>query len=340
MTRGFVLGKFMPPHAGHVSLCEAAARMVDQLTILVCWLPDDPVPGEARLAWMRELFPRARVIGHGEIVPQMPNDSAEFWPIWTRIVREAHPEPIDFVFAGEEYGADLAAHVGGEFVPLGGRIIASDRTGPGGVSGTAIRTDLAGNWRWLPAPVRRDMVSVVSLHGIESTGKSTLAAILAEELGTIWVPEYGRSHCQVHGTDLDERDLETIAAAQDAMIAAARPWSGPVLLTDTDWLMTRAWHEMMLGKPMAGPAFPLADLYLLLEPDQPWVDDGLRLYGANEERMRFHRLCVAELDRAGANHVTIGGSWAERRAQALAAISQLQAATAPSLRSAETSLGE
>ena len=57
MTRGFVLGRFMPPHAGHVHLCETARRLVDRLTILVCWQPDDPVPGPLRLQWMRELFP-------------------------------------------------------------------------------------------------------------------------------------------------------------------------------------------------------------------------------------------------------------------------------------------
>lgn len=30
-----VLGKFMPPHAGHVYLCEFARRWVDELTIVV-----------------------------------------------------------------------------------------------------------------------------------------------------------------------------------------------------------------------------------------------------------------------------------------------------------------
>ena len=55
MKRGFLLGKFMPPHAGHVSLIEAARRLVDELTILVCSLPDDPIPGQVRLEWMRGL---------------------------------------------------------------------------------------------------------------------------------------------------------------------------------------------------------------------------------------------------------------------------------------------
>ena len=57
MKRGFILGKFMPPHAGHVTLIDAAQAMVDELTILLCSLPGDPIPGEERLEWMRRLFP-------------------------------------------------------------------------------------------------------------------------------------------------------------------------------------------------------------------------------------------------------------------------------------------
>jgi cytidyltransferase-like protein len=115
MTRGFLLGKFMPPHAGHLALCEAAMLLVDRLTILVCWLPGDPMPGPLRLAWMGELLPGARVLGHGEAVPQAPDEHPDFWPIWRDIVRAAHPEPIDFLFAGEDYGQRLAQEVGARF---------------------------------------------------------------------------------------------------------------------------------------------------------------------------------------------------------------------------------
>lgn len=56
-SRGFLLGKFMPPHAGHMLLCEGARALVDELTVLVCSLPGDPIESELRLAWMRELLP-------------------------------------------------------------------------------------------------------------------------------------------------------------------------------------------------------------------------------------------------------------------------------------------
>jgi NadR type nicotinamide-nucleotide adenylyltransferase len=272
---------------------------------------------------MRTLFPAARIVGHCEPVPQHPGKSQDFWLIWEQIVAEAHPEPIDLLFAGESYGAELARHIGGRFVPLGGRFLDEDRDGTGGVSGIAVRADPAANWHWLPPVVRRDLVRTVSLHGVESTGKSSLAARLAQELGTIWVPEYGRSHCMVHGTDCTRWDLETIAAAQQAMIDAARPWSGPILLTDTDWVMTRAWHRMMLGTMMAGPGYPLADLYILLSPGMSWVDDGLRLYGDEERRRHFDRLCREELEAVGARWIEVSGDWDSRHAGALAAINAL-----------------
>ena len=121
VKRGFILGKFMPPHAGHVTLIQSARALVDELTILICSLPDDPIPGETRLEWMRSMFPDCRIVSHSKPAPQAPGDSpALFWQIWSKIVAKAHPEPIDYVFAGEAYGEELAAHVGGFFVPLGG----------------------------------------------------------------------------------------------------------------------------------------------------------------------------------------------------------------------------
>ena len=175
MTRGFLLGKFMPPHAGHQMLIDSARAMVDELTILVCWLPDDPIPGPLRLQWMRELAPGCRVIGHDAVVPRAPEDSADFWPIWRAIVAQAHPEPINLLFAGEAYGLRLAQEVGGRFVPLGARILDADRDGLGGLSASAVRADPWSHWRWIAPPVRSHFTRTIVLHGVESTGKSVLA---------------------------------------------------------------------------------------------------------------------------------------------------------------------
>jgi NadR type nicotinamide-nucleotide adenylyltransferase len=320
-TRGFVLGKFMPPHAGHQLLCSTAQGLVDELTILVCALPDDPIPGALRLEWMRQLFPRARVIGHDAVVPQAPEDSPDFWPIWRAIVKAAHPEPIDHVFAGESYGLRLAEEVGGSFVPVGARVMGQDPHGLGGLSASAVRADPWAHWRHLPPPVRGFYARSICLHGVESTGKSVMSDRLARHFGTIWVPEYGRAHCEAHGLELTEADLLLIGQAQAAMAEAARPLCDRRLIVDTDALMTAAWCEMLLGRvPEALLDYPKADLYLLLEPDVEWVDDGTRFFGTPNRRARFAAICRRLLEDAGVKWVSIGGRWEERFERAVAAI--------------------
>ena len=324
--RGFMLGKFMPPHAGHIALVDAAKALVDQLTILVAWLPDDPIPGVRRLAWMQEMFPDCRVVGHGAPVPQEPGESPHFWPIWRQIVAKAHPEPIDYLFAGEEYGADLACQVGGLFVPLGGRFLGADAGGLGGLSGSAVRGDPWAHWRYLPDVVRRDTALTVCVHGVESVGKSMLAERLAQHYGTICVAEYGRAHCETYGTDCREKDLLLIGKAQQAMILSAKPWCEKRLIVDTDSLMTAAWSHMMIGyAPDKLLQQPKADLYLMLATDAPFIDDGTRVYGDPDERARFDFLAREMLTTAGVNQVEIRGSWDERFESAVAAIDELHA---------------
>jgi len=316
----------MPPHAGHVSLIEAARRLVDELTILVCSLPDDPIPGELRHEWMRSMFPDCRVVFHGAPVPQAPEDNPNFWPIWRRIIAKAHPEPIQYLFAGDDYGAELARQVGGLYVPLGARVLGADQDGLGGLSASGVRSDPWGNWQFLPAPVRDHYALTICVHGVESVGKSTLAERLAAHYSTVLVPEYGRTHCETYGTDCREQDLLLIGNAQQAMIEAARPWCNKLLIADTDALMTAAWSQMMIGyAPDELICHRKADLYLMLGTDAPFIDDGTRVYGDPEIRARFDRVAREVLSVARANLVEISGSWDERFDKACAAIDELRA---------------
>src|SRR5437667_8778357 len=72
MTTGMLLGKFFPPHLGHIYLGEFAARFADRLTIVVCSLNREPIPGELRLRWVRELFPFETVVHLTDELPQEP----------------------------------------------------------------------------------------------------------------------------------------------------------------------------------------------------------------------------------------------------------------------------
>lgn len=193
-------------------------------------------------------LPRLPRRGPRRCGPAAPGDSADFWPVWRGIIAAAHPEPIDYLFAGEAYGAELARQVGGFFVPLGGRVLGLSDDPVAGLSSSAVRADPAAHWPWLPRPVRAHYRRTICLHGAESTGKTTLTAALAEATGALTVGEYGRSHCEAHRGPLTLDDLLLIGRAQQAMIAAAAEWAGPLLLADTDALMTAAWTEMLLGQ--------------------------------------------------------------------------------------------
>lgn len=161
------------------------------------------------------------------------------------------------------------------------------------------------------------------LHGAESTGKSVLADKLGRELGLPWVAEYGRAYCEERGTDLAMADLLAIAAGQQAAVDAARAGNPPLLLLDTDQLMTAAWAQMLFGAvPDELLAYPKADLYLLFDADVPWVEDGTRLFGQPPLRSRFAALAEEMLHRAGVPWRRIGGTWAEREAQVRAVIAE------------------
>lgn len=314
-TRGFLLGKFLPPHQGHVYLGQFARHHCDQLTILVCTLEREPIPGSLRFAWMRELFPDCRVVHLTEDVPQEPAEHPDFWPIWRAIVQQAHPEPIDFVYASEAYGARLAAEIGARFVPVDpGRDAVP-------AAGRAIIADPFRHWDFLPAPVRPYFTKSVCVFGPESTGKTMLARQLAQRFGTIAVPEYGRTYTDAFGTDCPPEAFLAIAQGHLAATAAAARQARRILVLDTDPVLTAVWSDMLQGS--RDPWFetaPVADLYLLTDIDVPWVDDGTRYFPDAGRRGEFFTRCKAELDRRGLRYVTLSGDWEMRAAAAERAV--------------------
>lgn len=320
---GFVLGKFMPPHQGHVYLCEFARQYCERLTILVSSLPDEPIPGELRYRWMKELFPDCRVVWINRPLPQEPTgpDDQEFWDIWRETSLEACRTgykqdyiPIDLegnlywrgpdvVFASEEYGRRLAAELGARFVPVDIGRTCRD------ISGTRVRENPFENWSYIPHVVRPYFVKRVTLFGPESTGKTTLAAALAEHYETVMVPEYGRIYTETFGADVNADDLDNIVAGHLASVAAAKRQANRILIEDTDPVMSAVWSDMLLGKrdPWFANFTDHSDLYLLCDVDIPWVDDGTRYFRNDEDRRRFFAICEAELKARGVPYRVIRG---------------------------------
>jgi HTH-type transcriptional repressor of NAD biosynthesis genes len=319
MTTGMLLGKFLPPHLGHVFLGEFAARYADRLTVVVCSLAREPIPGELRFRWMRELFPFENVVHLTDELPQDPSEHPDFWNLWRAALRRVLPEKPDFVFASEDYGWRLAGELGAAFVPVN----AARDAVP--VSGTAIRTDPLANWEYIPRCVRPYFTKRVCVFGPESTGKTTLCRKLAEHFRTAWVPEYARTLLEARaGQVVRVEDMEAIARGHVASEEALARNANRVLFSDTDPLATLIWSDTLFDRV---PEFVrrqadarAADLYLLCAPDVPWVGDAVRYLP--DGGPAFFERCERELKARGRNYVVIRGTWDERFAAAMDAVTE------------------
>jgi NadR type nicotinamide-nucleotide adenylyltransferase len=324
---GLIIGKFLPPHTGHCYLVAQAQAQVERLTLILFTKAAEPIPGDLREGWLRELFPEVEVL---RLADEGPVDfgSSAAWDFWIAAIRRAYPAERgpDVVFSSEPYGPELARR-------LGARHVAVD---PGRrhvpISASAIRARPLAHWRFLPAPVRPYFVRRVVILGAESTWKTTLAQALAERFATAWAPEYAREYLEGRSEPLTQADMLPIACGQLAAEDRAARAANRVLICDTNLLATLLWWERYWGgRPAeiaalhAGRRYDLA--LLSATAGTPWVDDGLR--DSPHLRDWFQARFAEELARASTPTVRLEGPFEARLAAAVVAVAQVMADPCP-----------
>jgi NadR type nicotinamide-nucleotide adenylyltransferase len=134
-----------------------------------------------------------------------------------------------------------------------------------------------------------DTVKKIVLLGAESTGKSTLAAQLAQHFGTLWCPEFARTYLSMK-SQIEQRaanqivsvydDIEPIAIGQLTMENSFGEQAKHLLFCDTNLLTNLIYSKYYFEKYPDWLVQTIHerqyDLYLLLANDVAWVYDPLR----------------------------------------------------------------
>lgn len=314
---GLVIGKFLPPHRGHKLLIDAATAQSEKAVVMVCAKPTDPIPGELRGQWLQEIHPTARVMVIDDRYDE--NDSR----VWAENTIRWLGRAPDAVFTSEAYGDRYAALMGSQHIAV------DKPRGRVPISGTAVRRDPFAHWDFIEPPVRGWFAKRVCVLGAESTGTTTLAKALAEQLHTVWVEEYGRDYSAMklaHGDPTwRTEEFTLIAEEQTRREDAAARQANRVLICDTNAFATALWHRRYLGgrsQAVEGIARRgRCDLYLLTGDEVPFVQDGLR--DGEHIRHTMHRWFEEALARQGMPWHVLRNSHEERLREALGLVRAL-----------------
>ncbi|VXC42416.1 Nicotinate-nucleotide adenylyltransferase [Bacillus sp. 349Y] len=334
---GFYGGKFLPLHQGHVYALIQASTMVEELYVVlshsekrdreICARTDFPyVPATVRLRWLHQLtkdMPHVHIVS----IEDDAGDEDYDWRDGAALIKEAIGKPIEAVFSSERGYSDIFR----ECYPGAEHIILDEERIVAPISATMIRTDgVYRHWGMIPSVARSYFVKKVVVVGTESCGKSTLVRNLATAFNTNYVAEYGRTRCEeIGGYDgvlLDE-DYPMIAYEQQRQVEKASILSHRVLFVDTEATVTQFYSELYNAKHQdvldSIAKAQEYDLYLFLEPDVEWVDDGWRMHGEEAVRRQNHERLQKLLEENGIPFTTLSGSYREKWEEALRLVNEI-----------------
>ena len=309
MRRGLVFGKYMPPHRGHQFVIDRALAECDEITIVVYDNKPEgdypPMPLDLRLRWMRELYPNVETIV-GIPDPVGPRGSDDPATAGTYAAQLAPLGKFDRVFTSEPQYEAFALLLGAKHV-----LVDEERTSVP-ISGTEIRTNLFDYRGWVDPRVYATLIQKVVFVGTESTGKSTLARLLAEAYDTLWVHEYGRELWEKQDLQGSFTDHLRMARRQYDREQAMARHANRFLFCDTNawttlmWsLNTYGWADTRLHKLVADTLYEYT--WVLCDNDFGWIQDGTReLEG--KRSTDFQRFQIAELRRMGVPYYAVHGT--------------------------------
>jgi HTH-type transcriptional repressor of NAD biosynthesis genes len=186
------------------------------------------------------------------------------------------------------------------------------------------------HWDMIPEVVKPYFVKKVVVVGTESCGKSTLVRNLANLYNTNYVEEFGRIYYERLGNCADITlisDYPEIAFEHKYQEKKQIEKANKLLFIDTEAIVTQYYSMLYLDH--YNPTVEAVakeqhyDLWLFLEPDVKWVDDGTRTFGVQEDRVMNNNLLKSMLDSRGIAYITIKGNYQQRIEAAIDHVNKL-----------------
>ncbi len=315
MRRGLTLGKFAPFHRGHQMLVETALAEVDELVVIVYATDVTEVPLQVRAGWIRALYPTVRIIeawdgpdGYGD-TPEICGEQE------TYIIKKLGGLRVTHFYSSEFYGD----HVSRALDAVDRRIDEARSAVP--ISGTALRADYFAGREYIAPQVYADLIAKICFMGAPSTGKTTLAQVMAEQHKTVWMPEYGAEYWLEHQVDrrITLEQFEAIAPEHNRREDTLTQESRNYLFCDTNPITTYVFAKDYHG--CAGPVLTrLAreaerryDLFFLCDTDIPYAETWDR--SGDQKRKWFQNQIVGDLAERRVPFFRVSGPLEERVAE-------------------------
>lgn len=327
---GMYGGTFNPLHLGHVNDIIMASNQCEKLYVPIS-ISDEAgeINGNERIMWLKNITWDMENV---EVFPIYSNNCTKEeydWDTGVQDVRKYIGKKIDVVFAGSDYqGQNLWEKLYPE-----SKVIYFDREEVP-ISSTEIRKIPYQYFDYLPDCVARYYTKKVCILGTESCGKTTLVRNLAKAYNTTHVEEAGRYICDEAGgiDNMQKYHYFEILFQHKQDEKEALKYANKVLFIDTDALITLYYYKLGFREDGDSEFEKIAssisalndyDLYLFLEPDVAWVQDGTRTYGDDLVRKENNQMLKQILKENNITYETITGDYQERYQKAKQLVNRL-----------------
>lgn len=271
-----IIWKFMPFHLWHRLLIEYWLLNCDQLTVAVCTLENEPIDWLLRFDRLKDEYKSIQNIQIVHIIEDLPSSSEssrEISKIRAKYLKKQFPS-VDIVFTSEKYWDYLAEYMNikhKQFDEL--RNICP-------ISGTQIRENPYKYRYYLSKSSRSYFLKKVVILWSESTGKSTMAKMLADYYWTIFVPEMARLVVE-HTDKVKLEDLINNINLQSSEILYRQKLANKLIFIDTDYNITQSYGEYLFHETLNisddTKKIHKWDIYLYLDIDCDYIQDGTRI---------------------------------------------------------------